>query len=352
MLLVMLMSVTGAWAEKEPIKIGSIWYELDEISMTAKVTHDGKLNDVSLPSNSHRYIGAVTIPVTVKYGGKTYNITGVAELAFFECEQLTSIDLSQTAIREMDGYNSFGSIFYACGSLTTVKLPSTLETIPDNCFAFCRALKNITIPRSVRNIGRGAFHACNNLFNFVIPDEVSNIGYDAFWDVPNIIYYGTASGSPWGANALNTTYYVDGPFAFSDAAKTHLVYCDKTVSNVVIPETVTDINDNLFANCSELTSATLPSKLKAIPSGLFSGCTKLKTVTIRSEIESIGATAFYKCPIQSITLSASLKTIGSEAFLESGLTSITIPNTVTSVGASFLKIAKILRLFICQRTYR
>lgn len=37
----------------------------------------------------------------------------------------------------------------------------------------------------------------------VIPDSVTSIGYQAFNNVSHITYNGTATGSPWGALAIN-----------------------------------------------------------------------------------------------------------------------------------------------------
>lgn len=70
----------------------------------------------------------------------------------------------------------------------------------------------LTIPNSVtyngttylvKSIGNWAFHYCNELTSISIPNSVTSIGDDAFSLVPMIIYNGTATGSPWGAQGMN-----------------------------------------------------------------------------------------------------------------------------------------------------
>ncbi|MBR1935869.1 MAG: leucine-rich repeat protein, partial [Muribaculaceae bacterium] len=74
---------------------------------------------------------------------------------------------------------------------------------------------------------------------------------------------------------------------------------------------VTSIGNNVFSNCSGLTSITIPNSVTSIGSYTLYDCSGLTSVTIPNSVTSIGPSAFYGC---------------------SGLTSITIPNSVTSIG--------------------
>jgi hypothetical protein len=80
---------------------------------------------------------------------------------------------------------------------------------------------------------------------------------------------------------------------------------------VTIPNSVTQIDNGAFYDCSGLTSVTIGNSVTSIGWDAFSGCTGLTSVTIPNSVTSIGGWAFYGC---------------------TGLTSVTIPNSVTSIG--------------------
>ena len=50
--------------------------------------------------------------------------------------------------------------FAFCYALTSVTIPSSVESIGENAFAFCYALTSVTIPSGVTGIGDGAFSFC------------------------------------------------------------------------------------------------------------------------------------------------------------------------------------------------
>lgn len=88
-------------------------------------------------------------------------------------------------------------------SATKVVISSDATSIGYNAFGGCYNLKTVIIPDSVTYINSYAFRGCFSLTDVVIPDSVQSIGKDAFYDVPHIIYNGSAAGSPWGAKSVN-----------------------------------------------------------------------------------------------------------------------------------------------------
>ncbi len=146
---------------------------------------------------------------------------------------------------------------------------------------------------------------------------------------------------------------------------------NKTVSEIIIPDYVTSIDNDAFYGCNSLASITLPfvGASRTASDGYnevfgyifgytttsswssVSGATyqynffngnyyhyyipaSLKTVILSDVVTSIGDYAFKNCSrLTSVTIGNGVTSIGDYAFKNcSGLTSITIPNGVTSIG--------------------
>ena len=109
-----------------------------------------------------------------------------------------------------------------------------------------------------------------------------------------------------------------------------------SLTSVNIPSSVTVIEYGTFGNCSSLISVKIPSNVTEIGEFAFSGCSSLTSVKIPSSVTSIGEFAFSGCSsLTSVNIPLRVTSIGESAFSDcSGLTSITIPSSVTSLGGS------------------
>ena len=109
---------------------------------------------------------------------------------------------------------------------------------------------------------------------------------------------------------------------------------NKTISKIVIPDSVTRIGNKAFYECSNLTSITIPDSVTSIGDMAFCGCSTLTSITLPDSLTSISDSAFNGCSsLTSITIPDSVTSIDDMAFRFCGkLTNITIPDSVTSIG--------------------
>lgn len=98
-----------------------------------------------------------------------------------------------------------------------------------------------------------------------------------------------------------------------------------------MPTTVTKWGSRVFA-CSNLEKITISSTIKEIPDGMFESCIFLEGAVIPDNIEVIGNSAFSQCDrFKTVTIGKNVKTIKANAFRYSGLKEVIIPANVEKV---------------------
>lgn len=98
-------------------------------------------------------------------------------------------------------------VFSGCKLITTVTLPSTIETIADRAF-YENKIRTINFPSSLKVIGKEAFYKCDQLKNVTLPDSLIEIGDSAFsgtgWK-PTTLAFGINHQIKLGAKAIPCT---------------------------------------------------------------------------------------------------------------------------------------------------
>ena len=366
--------ISGIHASAYDFYSGGIYYGISSTGVT--VENKGSFNT---------YSGNVTIPETVTYGGKTYNVIGIGYQAFKNCTGLTNVTIPKTV------YLLLNESFYGCNSLTTIILPSSITSIYNNAFVGCTGLQSIYVRRTTpASANTNNFSASTyTSATLYVPEEA----YDAYkatapWSSftnikktnydfeKNGIYYKITDASaktvavtyrdtdydnysgsvsiPSSVSYDGTTYSVTaiGQLAFRgsndgghltsvtipSSVKTidnYAFWLQKNLGNVSIPSSVTSIGKYAFCWCSNMTRISIPNSVTSIGRDAFAQCKNASSLTIGSGIKTIEQDCFYDCvKLTTVTIPNNVTSIVTRAFTNcSSMTSITIGSGVTSMGS-------------------
>jgi len=91
--------------------------------------------------------------------------------------------------------------------------------------------------------------------------------------------------------------------------------CKNLNQELILPETISEINECAFQECSSIPSVVINAKINEIPDQCFYKCENLTHVTLNDNIERIGYYAFADCPqLQRVDIPKSVATIGKSSF--------------------------------------
>ena len=222
-----------------------------------------------------------------------------------------------------------------------IRLKDEVNEIGLWAFLGCSELTSITIPNSVTTIGYEAFCGCSGLSSFIIPDSVIKIEQDAFAGCSGLtaIYYNGDIAKWCGFSFGEYAEYDEftGWIGFNPLSNAHNLYIgNELVTNLIIPNIVTEIKPFAFCGATCLTSVTIPNSIMKIGVSAFSGCVGLNSINIPNSVSEIGSDAFNGCiGLNSIVIPNSVSEIESFTFKGCvGLKSIDIPGSVTGIGGS------------------
>lgn len=284
------------------------------------------------------------------------SVTQIGDYAFSECHKLKNVTLSSNLISTGVG------TFYECISIKSITIPNGVTTIDISAFEGCIELNKVTIPNSVKHIGGSAFERCVSLKNITIPYGVTDIWGEAFKgcralesvripeSVMSIGMYAFACCESLKSVTIPSYIKSIASHVFDEctglADKQGLVIvngvvydCKKDISIVSIPDDVTDIWEDAFEDCKNLTNITIPGSVTRIGNGAFKHCNSLTSITIPEGVINIGDSTFEECNgLTSVMIADSVKSIGDSAFAHcESMTGIKIPDSVTSIGDSAFK---------------
>ena len=322
------------------------------------------------------------------------SLTSIGDYAFICCYSIRWVQMGK-------GVKSIGEGALAEENIESVYI-SDLEAWLDISFEdensnpLCDAnlyldgelVKDLVIPDGVKKIGDYAFLSCESIETVTIPDSVTSIGKEAFLWCYNLNGVYIEDLSAWCKIDFADEY------ANPLEGAQHLYLDNELLTEVVIPEDVTQIGDYTFNNCYHIESITIhenvtsigktvldfglygltsinvdknnkyyssvdgilfnkdkttlirypmgkweyeykiPDSVTKIGEHAFDNCYCLERVEISGSVKNIGDSAFNNCYwLTSLKIAEGVENIGAEAFFGCyRLSAVTIPSSVTDIG--------------------
>lgn len=222
--------------------------------------------------------------------------------------------------------------FALCDSrISSIALPSGLQTIGREAFGFCKNLNGVVIPSGITKLEEMTFYFCNSLTDIEIPENVKSIGNEAFAYTDKLetitinagdVHLGdgvfknsnsdlcikgyTGSEAEQYANDNNITFesignyepqepgeagekeYGDFKYVVNDDGTITITgYTGKSSSDVDIPQTIGDksvtvIGENAFNGARLFGTITIPEGVTKVSRGAFFNSNAMKIVFPRS----------------------------------------------------------------------
>lgn len=106
------------------------------------------------------------------------------------------------------------------------------------------------------------------------------------------------------------------------------------LEKVIIPDSVTTIDDDAFKSAKNLKDVQFGANVKVIGAYAFTSCNSLESITLPDTVTDIGEWAFSNTSIKEFTIPSQVTEIKESTFSLSDLQTITIPGNVKSIGES------------------
>ncbi len=246
------------------------------------------------------------------------SVSSIGELAFFGCSGITEISINAQTIGTGAFRNcstletvEFGpnvqtigmGAFMGCTSLNNVVIPSNVTTIESSAFSDCSSLSSITFPETPIVLGDRMFWGCTSLEEFVAPDTTA-IGAYFFYNCtslrtitfsPSVVEFDPSAVE--GCVALEEFILAEGNYNFEvyvgalydPNAKVLIKYPQgsPSVNSYVVEGTdVKIVEAGAFANRTMMKYLVIASTVTEIRENAFAGCENLSVVYFLGDNEA------------------------------------------------------------------
>lgn len=126
---------------------------------------------------------------------------------------------------------------------------------------------------------------------------------------------------------------------------------NRTVTKVIVPDGVTEIQKYCFYNCMNLEEVDLPDSITSLGEYCFAECEALSKVNIPNRLREIGRYAFYETTSlkSALIIPEGVKSIEDSTFFECGAEEIELPSSITFIGTYSFYCSKLKSIIIPEK---
>ena len=287
-------------------------------SSLASVTINGEVTRIGISAFYNNAFESITLPETVavlddssfrhcanlKETTLPTSVTTLGDAVFFECSALGNASMpdSVTSVgRGVFFYNDDITVQIRknTGTLADrileqqgvhhVILDADISTIGNNAFDSCYELSTITygeetvntgeykFSAAVKSIGSEAFKDNPLLCNLIVPDTLETLGENAFYNVVQSGYHCD--------DVTVTFYYVSGMIAAN-------ILDSQYIWHIVINDNIHTLSEKAFYNCPVLETVSIPDTISSVGANVFANPGKNVTATFRGVDGTIDASVY------------------------------------------------------------
>ncbi|MBQ7566583.1 MAG: leucine-rich repeat protein [Oscillospiraceae bacterium] len=236
---------------------------------------------------------------------------------------------------EIQTYSAYTAVpwYTLSGMIRKIVVEDGIRVIPSGTFRSCTAVEEIVLPfvgyTKQTAIADSQYAVFGYIFGYDSTEKAWLGGSDATiasmrnrTEYQNAANKGTVQYAVKYSNDYHSLYYYYIPTSLRSVTITGDTYiptnafanCD-FLTEIRLPESVTEIGSYAFYNCDGLTGFVLPDGVRTLNGNAFLDCANLQQIDSGTQLQTIGAKAFADCAqLEQITLPATVSTIHSDAF--------------------------------------
>lgn len=260
-------------------------------------------------SGSYSSMAEITVPATVSYEGKTYRVTAIAAEAFYFNSKTTSITLPEgletignaafffasglTSLNLPDSIRSIGAMALNGVSKAPLTIPASVEFIGDSAFSGSGVVDG-DLPEGLTYLGDKAFSNCTGLTSITLPSTVETYGPNIFYGCSNVTYVELPqnmekipNGLLWSCTGLKRIYIPSSVREIGNAA-----FYSSGIEKLNLPDGLQKIEPWAFCS-TKLKEIIIPDSVGTIGFRAFIYCDGVENCVVGSGVKEIGQDAFY-----------------------------------------------------------
>lgn len=233
----------------------------------AKITFGANLEGIGITNWGNGYPGDLDAIGSYVIGGFeriSSALTGNKEIYL---DSNNKAYIQKDGIIYLSNNNGIWDIVHVNKNILSTQISENVQTIPEKAFEYCTQLTEIIIPDTITTIETRAFRGCTNLKSVKVYDTQNDCVIESKYDVS-------------------------------------------------LPESLTQMGDNVFMECSAIESAEINGQIEEISYMMFYGCKNLRYIWLSESVKRIGEAAFIRCDnLMDVYFEGDVPTeIGADAF--------------------------------------